>query len=316
MKISDLDPKDMVLFANVVETHSLSAASRLTLRPKATISRAIVRLEKQLGARLLERSVRQVTVTEAGRVVYGYAVKVAQAVEDAEIAVSALNGQVQGTLRIGCSLTLGKILLKPLVPAFAACHPDLQVQVELTNRTIDLLEEGFDVILKIGPLEDSSLIAKELACLSYGVFASPNYLRSLPPVLIPSDLVNRAVIDNFCGKKQNIWDFSRGDQKISVKVFPRFDFNDAIMRRDALINGAGIGMVPHHLCMEYLKSGALVQLLDQWTSLRWARIYVVWPSRLYLTPKVRAFLDYVSMHIAELIPHSTSNSDLNSDSYS
>ncbi|MBO9352905.1 LysR family transcriptional regulator [Bordetella petrii] len=301
MKLSVVDPKDILVFAAVVEAGTMTAASRVTAKPKASISRAIARLESQLQVRLLERSARTIVVTEAGHLLYEYATRLSQELHDAEAAVTALNGRVQGTLRIGCSLTIGQIFMNPLLPEFVAGYPDLHVKLELTNRTIDLIEEGLDVVLRIGPMGDSSLVAKRLGTLAYGVYASPSYLASRPAVRHPLDLDSLAVVDNFYGKPSAIWEFERRGELQRVKVRPRLDFNDAIMRRDALIRGAGIGLVPHHLCVQAIRAGKLANPMEEWKSTREVDIFAVWPGRQFMTPRLRAFIEFLARRVPCLI---------------
>jgi LysR family transcriptional regulator for bpeEF and oprC len=299
--MSNFDPSDMLLFAKVVELHSLSAASRLTSRPKATISRAITRLEAALDARLLERSARKTTVTEAGRVFYEYCQRVGLAIEEAEGAVGELQGKVQGTLKVGSSVTIGQTLLAVLIPDFVAAYPGLVIKLELTNRNIDLVEEGFDVVLKAGPLADSSMIAKDLGVLSYGIFASPDHLAEAATIERPADLARAPVVDNFEGKETVAWELRRGEEMASVLVRPRLDFNDAFMRREAVLKGAGIGLIPNWICREALAAGHLVRVLPDWTSARFVRVHAIWPSRLHPTPRLRAFLDYLAENMPKLL---------------
>lgn len=299
--MSNFDPSDMLLFAKVVELHSLSAAARLTARPKATISRAITRLEAALNARLLVRSTRKTTVTEAGRVFYEYCLRVGSAIEEAEVAVGELQGKVQGTLKVGSSVTIGQTLLATLIPGFIAIHPELRIKLELTNRNIDLVEEGFDAVLKAGPLADSSMVAKDLGVLSYGIFASPAHLAAVGPIVQPADLARAPVVDNFLGKESVTWGLHRAGETASVQVGPRMDFNDAFMRREAVIKGAGIGLIPNWICKDALATGQLVKVLPEWTSDRFVRVYAVWSSRLYPTPRLRAFLDYLAENMPKLL---------------
>jgi DNA-binding transcriptional LysR family regulator len=295
------DPKDMLLFAKVVELSSLSAASRLTSKPKATISRAITRLENTLNARLLERSARRTTVTQAGHVFYAYCVRVSSVIDEAQTAIGELQGKVHGLLKVGSSLTIGKTLLAALIPDFVALHPDLRIKLELTNRNIDVAEEGFDVVLKAGPLAHSSMVAKDLGAVRYGIFASPQYLAHADPIERPADLARTPVIDNLLGREAAEWELRRGDETVSVKVGPRLDFNDAIMRRDAVIKGAGIGLIPNWICKDALATGQLVKVLPDWSSARFVRVYAIWPSRLYPTPRLRAFVEYLNEHIPVLL---------------
>lgn len=300
--MTEFDPLDMSLFAKVVELGSLSAASRYTGRPKATLSRAMDRLEHKLEARLLDRSARRTTATEAGKVFYEYCRRVSAVIEEAQDAVGALQGNVCGILKVGSSLTIGQTLLNRLVPQFVACHAELRVELELTNRNIDVVEEGFDVVLRAGPLRDSNLVSRQLASLEYGVFSSPAYLSSHEPLLHPSNLQDALVVDNFTGRSCSDWGFvGPAGECMTVSVRPRLDFNDATMRREALIAGAGIGRVPRWICKPALNAGVLVEVLPGWTCDRVVHVYALWPSRRYPTPRLRAFLEHLSEHLPALL---------------
>jgi DNA-binding transcriptional LysR family regulator len=221
--------------------------------------------------------------------------------EEAEGAVGELQGKVQGTLKIGSSVTIGQTLLAALIPDFVAAYPGLAIKLELTNRNIDLVEEGFDVVLKAGPLADSSMIAKDLGVLSYGIFASPAHLAEAALIERPADLARAPVVDNFEGKETVAWELRRGEEMASVLVRPRLDFNDAFMRREAVLKGAGIGLIPNWICREALAAGHLVRVLPDWTSARFVRVHAIWPSRLHPTPRLRAFLDYLAENMPKLL---------------
>lgn len=295
------DPKDMLLFARVVELGSLSAASRITGKPKASVSRAITRLEDALGVRLLERGARRSAVTEAGRLFHAYCERIAQTMDDAQSAMDDWQGRVGGLLKVASSVTIGQALLTVLVPRFLGIHPDLRIQLEVTNRHVDLVEEGFDVAFKAGPLKDSALIARNLGKLTYGVFASPDVMSRLGPIRRPADLAQQKVVDNFTGRDSVLWRFIRGSRIDTVRVRATLDFNDALMRKEALIQGAGIGLVPEWICRDALATGQLVRVLPAWTCDRAVRVYAVWPRRHHPAPRLRALLDFVADEMPRLI---------------
>lgn len=302
--MSQYNPKDLLLFAKVVELQSLSAAARETAVPKATLSRAISRLEAALDVRLLDRSSRRTAVTEAGRLLFEYCIRVRSALDEAESAIGELRGTVRGTLRVAATVTIGQALLPSLLPAFLSRYPAVRVRLELTNRSIeDPAREGFDVVLKPGPLADSSLVARELGAMRYGLFANPDWLARQPRIERPADVESLAVIDNFDGRESLAWELRRGDEVERVKVAALLDSNDALVRREAATRGAGLGCVPKWICSEAVESGQLMEVLPQWQLSRVVQVFAVWPSRRFAMPRLRAFLD----HLSERLPPMLSN---------
>lgn len=171
--MNDLDPKLLVLFAKVVRLNSISRAARLLSIPKATISRSLTRLEDALGSRLFERSSRGMRLTEAGERIARHGQRVVEEIEEAKAAIGATQTAMSGQLRIATPLTFGRSLLSPVLPRFLARHPQLHVEVELTNRRVDPSEENFDLVVRLGPLADTSLVAKPLGIVNFAACASP-----------------------------------------------------------------------------------------------------------------------------------------------
>jgi DNA-binding transcriptional LysR family regulator len=299
--MSKFDPRDMQLFASVVDAGSQSAASRATNVPKSTISRCIARLERQLQATLIDRSAHAFTITEAGHLFHGYCRQVRLAIEDAEAAVDDLQGHVRGTLRIGASVTVGQTLLSHLLPEFVARHSGLRIALELTNRALEPRPEGFDVVIKAGAPPDARVVARTLGEVRYGIYASPAYLKTFGLPSTPEDLDGAHVVDNFEGNASMSWWLRSGNARKELRVQSRLDFNDAIMRRDVVMRGAGIGMLPDSICREALRSNTLVAVLPEWAPERAATVYAIWPGRSHMTSRLRVFLDFLTQHAPRIL---------------
>jgi len=240
-RMNDLDPKLLVLFAKVVRLNGVSRAARVLSMPKATISRGLSRLEESLGARLFERSSRGMRLTKSGERIYLHCQRVAEEVEEAKAAIGSTQNAISDQLRIASPLTFGRSLLSPVLPRFLTRHPQLRVEVELTNRRVDPAEENFDLVIRLGPLADSALVAKPLGAVHFAVCASPCYLKSRAAIERPEDLSRHAVIDLFDGAERRNWAFTRDGEEVKVEVVRRLDTNDPIMRREAAVAGLGIG---------------------------------------------------------------------------
>jgi LysR family transcriptional regulator, regulator for bpeEF and oprC len=291
------DPNDMLLFAKVAELHGISAAARALGRPKATLSRAIVRLETALNARLLERSSRQVVLTQSGRIFLAHCQRVSDEVGAAEARVGEFQGSVRGLLRVAVPITFGRAQLSPMLPKLLRKYPELRVEIRLTDRAFDPIDDGFDVVGRPGPLGASSLMSRELGRSAYGIYASPNYLATHAPIAHPQDLAAHAVVDSAEGDDSTVWSFECRGQRQDVRVVPRLDSNDAVMRRDAAIEGLGIALVPSSICADAVRSSRLREVLTEWKPMRSATVYALWPSRRHVTPRLRAFLDFLTEEI-------------------
>ena len=291
------DPKQLMLFARVIDLGGIRTAARALSIPKSTISRAITQLEARLGARLLQRSPGKIALTELGEILLQHCRRVAQEVEEAEAAVVQLQDVARGRLRIAAPVTFGRSLLSPVLSGFLQRYPEVCMELELTNRKVDPAEEGFNFVIRLGPLDDSSLIAKDLGALHFALCASPRYLKRCRPIDHPSDLESHSIIDFFGGAERHVWTFLRNNETVKVEVKPRIDANDPMVRRDAAVAGLGIALLPIWLFRSEVRAKRLTMLLREWQPAVSTRIYALYPSRRNLTPKSRAFLSFLEQEI-------------------
>lgn len=285
MELSHLDT-----FVKVVQTGSFTRAAEQLHTQKAHVSRVVSQLEAELGVRLLERTTRSLSLTEIGREFFERAVGILGAADDARRAVQQAQGEPRGTLRLSCGVEFGMLAVNRWVRDYLLRHPDVNVDLEMTGRVVDLVHEGFDLAVRVGPLADSTLAARKLGDLHYGLFAAPGYLRRHPPPRQPGDLAQHALIRFSGSRLRLVWTFTRGADTQRVEPVARLNANNSFAVRDAAVDALGIAQLPLLLAQPEVDAGRLVPVLAEW-QLPSAPVHAVFASARYLTPKVRAFID-------------------------
>lgn len=288
----------MRLFAAIVGAGSLSeAARRLGLSP-ATVSRRVDALERGMGVPLLRRSTRSLRMTEAGELFLRRAEAILDEIGQLRDAVLQLDASPRGTLRVSAPLPLGRLRIAPALPAFLRQHPDLRVDLTLTDRFVDVLDEGIDVAVRIGTLPDSSLIARRLGDHGRAVCAAPAYLQGQEAPRAPADLEAHACLIYAFHQGEQVWRFRTPGSAAAqeVRVTGPFRTNDAETLQAAVVGGLGIGLLPLWMIRDDLDSGRLVPLLGRFeasTTGFGAAIHAVYPPGRRLSAKVRAFVDFL-----------------------
>jgi LysR family transcriptional regulator for bpeEF and oprC len=285
MELSHLDT-----FVKVVQTGSFTRAAEQLHTQKAHVSRVVSQLEAELGVRLLERTTRSLSLTEIGREFFERAVGILGAADDARRAVQQAQGEPRGTLRLSCGVEFGMLAVNRWVRDYLLRHPDVHVDLEMTGRVVDIVHEGFDLAVRVGPLADSTLAARKLGELRYGLFAAPGYLRRHPPPRQPGDLAQHALIRFSGSRLRLVWTFTRGADTQRVEPVARLNANNSFAVRDAAVDALGIAQLPLLLAQPEVDTGRLVPVLADW-QLPSAPVHAVFASARYLTPKVRAFID-------------------------
>jgi LysR family transcriptional regulator, regulator for bpeEF and oprC len=285
MELSHLDT-----FVKVVQTGSFTRAAEQLHSQKAHVSRVVSQLEAGLGVRLLERTTRSLSLTEVGREFFERAVGILGAAEDARRAVQQAQGEPRGTLRLTCGVEFGLLAVNSWVRDYLRRHPGVNVDLEMTGRVVDIVHEGFDLAVRVGPLADSTLAARKLGDLHYGLFAAPGYLRRQPAPTQPQHLVQHALI-RFSGSRLRMaWTLTRGDDTHRIEPAARLNANNSFAVRDAALDGLGIAQLPLLLAQPEVEAGRLSPVMADW-ALPTAPVHAVFASARYLTPKVRAFID-------------------------
>jgi LysR family transcriptional regulator AphB len=292
------DLNDMALFALVVETGSFTAAAARAGLPKSTVSRRLARLEERLGVRLIERSTRRLRVTEAGEAYRAHCQRILEEADRAEQTVQALLGAPRGPLRLTASVSVGQCLLAPVLGLFLARYPDIEVHLELTNRRVDLLAEQFDLALRIGPLEDTRLVARTLGDTRLRLCASPDYLARAGVPETPADLARHATLAmRDVALRTDRWTLIGPDGISRPSLRPRAVVNDFMILHQLALAGQGIVCLPTFVGGEDLAAGRLVPVLPAWTG-PGKPLSAVYPSARGATPKLRALLE----HLAQTLP--------------
>ncbi len=290
------DLNELAVFTYVVEHGGFTAAAEASELPKSNISRRIASLEKRLGVRLLERTTRSVHVTEIGDIYYRHCRRMLDEADDADLYVEQAMENPRGTLRVSATVNVGQHLIAPMTAEFMARYPEVQFELVWTNRLIDVIDEGFDLTIRIGALQDSSLVARCLGQWSLIPYASAEYLKARGLPQKPEDLRDHDCLVMSDMRGSNQWTLSAGNITEQVVINPRASVNDFDTLRRMVADGGGIAILP-----SYMQFGdyhnRLVRVLDDWTG-RLTELHAIFPSRRGATPKVRAFLDFLTVRLA------------------
>ena len=281
----------METFARVVESGSFSHAARdLHMTPSA-VSKMIGRLEDRLGVRLLSRTTRKLSLTEEGRAFYQRVTPMLAEVEEAEETVSLSTAEARGVLKVNSSTAFGQYQIVPLIPAMLEKYPSLQVQLTMTDSIVNLVEEGFDVSVRIGTLTDSSLIARKLGVAHRVLVAAPSYIERHGAPTCPEDLKDHECLKLSIPTSLNKWEFTTADGPRTVEVKGRFEADNAIALHEAALAGIGLFRAASFVVGDDIKAGRLIPVLDTFEISDDPGIFAVWPHNRNLSAKVRAFVD-------------------------
>lgn len=289
MERSRPDFGELVVFARVVQGGSFTAAARALGIPKSTVSRKVAALEERLGARLLQRTTRKLSLTDVGRLYHQHGERAVAEMEAAELAVSEQQDRPRGLLRI--SAPLGLAWLGSLVASFLRRYPEVRVEMSCTDRVVDLVEEGFDVAIRAGRLADSSLIARPLATLRRLAVASPAYLDARGTPREPDDLRRHDCIVFGSGRERNRWRLEGRGGSVEVEVPARCTTNDLDLVGEAASAGLGIALLQDDRCMADLRARRLRRVLPGWSS-PGVPLQAVYPSSRHVSPKLEAFVEH------------------------
>jgi len=281
----------MAVFAQVVEHKSFSAAATELRLSKSAVSKQIARLEDELGLRLLNRTTRKLALTDAGRTFYEHCARLVAEAEEAERAVVSLQAGPRGVLRVNAPMSFGVQHLAPVIPEFIARYPAVRVDMDFTDRFVDLIDEGYDLAIRIGELVDSSLVARRIAPARRIICASPGYLAKFGIPRHPRELSNHRCLLYSYLVTADEWRFRGAEGSFAVKVDGPFRANngEALMR--AALGDLGLILTPTFMVGRELAEGRLVPVLLDWCDDASA-LHAVFPHRRHLSATVRAFVDY------------------------
>ncbi len=287
--MEQFDLNEIAIFVKVVDAGSFTGAAKSLGLPKSTVSRKITQLEERLAVRLLQRTTRTLSLTDTGSAYYQQCSRIISDVQEANIAVTEMQSKPVGTLRITAPVLFGSLVLSDLIADFLQRNPGIQIDMVLTDQSLDLIQEGIDVAFRVGVLADSSLIARPLGAVNMITCASPAYIEEHGKATHPEELKQHHTLG--WGQSLNSWDFDSPEQ-MSIDLKARVKVNDAFSLRKLAINGLGIARLPAFLCADDIKSGELQPMLCDW-SYRSSPIHALYPSNRHLSVKVRSFVDYI-----------------------
>lgn len=284
-----IDLAEMRTFVAVVTEGSFTAAAHRLDTDKARVSRVVQRMEEKLGAQLLHRSTRRLSVTEVGRDYFQRATSILSAAEAAEAAVAQQTEQPKGRLKITAGAEFGTSRVDSWIAEFLKTAPAVTVEAEYTNRLVDIIHEGVDVAIRIGDLPDSDLSARRLGEVRYGLYASPDYLRRAPPVREIASLADHDLIMH-APRGRPSWTLIDGARTERIDQSPRCAINNIIGATNMALAGLGIAQLPEYIAEPHVKHGALERVLYDWARTP-APVHAVFASSRYMDPKVRRFVD-------------------------
>jgi LysR family transcriptional regulator for bpeEF and oprC len=289
------DLNDTLIFVNVVESGSFTSAARTLGLPKTTVSRKLRELENRLGARLLNRTTRRLALTEAGTVYFEHCKRISGQLEEAESAVHQLEGSPRGWLRITAPYTLAETVLTPMLVEFRQAYPEVHLDIVLSNDVLDLLENKIDVALRVGPLADSTFVARRLAVYTHQVYASEGYLERYGEPVVPEDLQHhRALVNpNQRRGQRYCWQLHDGEREEEFEVKPVLVANDPFVGLAMLGADQGLMLANEVMVKSCMKFTNVRRVLAAWTGTD-MELHALFQRGPVLSPKVRAFVDFMA----------------------
>ena len=286
-------PSQMVLFAKVVENGSFSAAARSMGQTPSAVSKQIGRLENRLGVRLLNRARQGITLTDEGRAFYERCAEVAANISEAEAMVVSMTAHPQGELRVAATVAFAKAHLLPILPAFLERNPDLRLSLEVTDRSVDIVEERIDVAIRFSEqIDDPDVVARKLAPNRRVICAAPAYLERFGTPETPEDLSRHNCLRLSTVARWNDWHFGDPEEKGTVRLDGNFEANSADAIYHATLAGLGVARLSTYLVGGDICAGRLVRLLPDYVD-ESSDIVAIYADRRNLAPKIRAFVDYL-----------------------
>lgn len=297
------DLNSLTLFARVVEAHSFSEAARRLKTPVSTISRRIAELEEQLGVRLLERTTRQLRLTDVGSEVLEHAQRGAELSEAVDNIVTNHHTELSGTLRLSAPPSISDSLLAPIVNRFQASHPQVRVQISITERTVDHIAEGIDLAFRVDPVEEQGSAARKLLTYRHQLVANPAYLMRHRAPRQPRDLLRHKLLAFSRGLPRYSWTFTRptGTERETITFDPYLAMNDYAGLAAALLAGVGIGDLPPLVQPRHVAKGRLVEIMPNWR-FRTFELTLVLLGRRFVPRPARVFADFAAEIAPKLFP--------------
>lgn len=292
-----IDLNELQFFVQVSRAQSFTLAAKQLGAPKSSVSRAVLRLESRLGLRLIERTTRNLSLTEAGELYLERCERMLEEAEQADLLMGALQAKPRGRLRVGAPVMFARAILAPILGDFLALYPELRLHLQITTGQPSPGEKGLDLVIRTGPLEDSGLLMKPLMGVRLGIYASPKYLKHKALPESPADLKKHSCVTTNCGthtevSESIVWRLRRGSDLQEVKVDPRASAPDPVINHQLALAGVGVVLLSQAAAGSDVERGRLLRLLPEWEP-EPVELFALYPSRLNSSPKVRAFLEFL-----------------------
>ncbi len=286
----------MAIFARVVEAGSFAEAARRLGTSRSSVSKAVAKLEKSLGAHLLNRTTRHLSLTEIGAAVSEHCTRMLEEATEAEQLVGSLSTEARGVLRVSASVAFGTLHVAPALATFLSHHPELKIDLSITDRWVNLAEEGYDVAIHVTGDPQPNLVARPLAPVRRRLCATPAYFRRKGIPRTPPDLVGHDCLDYTRSGEPGLWRFTGPAGEISVPVSGPLRVDDDEALSQAVLGGLGVGLLPTFIIGKDLQSGSLQAVLSEYIPVE-RQVYAMYLPTRHLPNKVRVFIDFMVAHI-------------------
>lgn len=295
------DLNDLYFFTQVVEQGGFTAAGRALGIPKSRLSRRIALLEERLGVRLLQRSSRNFMVTDIGQIYLRHCQAMLAEAQAAQDAIDHIQAEPRGQIRVSCPIALAQTLMASLIGEFMVAYPQVSIFMDVTNRRVDVIEEGFDIALRVRTvLEDSALAMRWFGHSRISLLGSPVLLERIGPPAHPNDLARFPSLGMPMSSGKYVWHLQGPEkERCNIEYAPRLLADDFNVLRKAAVAGVGLAALPEYLCREELLSRALIRVLPHWAFPQ-SNLHAVFPSRRGLVPAVRCFIDFLAKRLPEV----------------
>lgn len=292
---------EMMTFVKVVETRSFSAAAKQLGSSKSLVSKQVSQLETGLGVRLLHRTTRSLGLTEIGTAFYEHCSRIEQQIGAALETVKQLQAEPRGILKLTSPVIFASLHLAPLLRSFQRRYPQVEIELNACDRAVDLVEEGYDLALRISADPAPGMVARQVAPMNWVICAAPAYLEKHGTPATPQDLLqHNCLAYQGLPAKRGGWRFKVGHREVSIPVTGNCRVNNQDVLHDMALDGAGIAMFPSYAVYEELKSGQLVEVLAGQRTYADQALYVMYMPHRYMQPKVRVFIDHLFEHFGEV----------------
>jgi DNA-binding transcriptional LysR family regulator len=283
----------MVTFARVVKAGSFAGAAKRLGMTSSVASKHVAKLEKALGVRLLNRSTRKLSLTEAGAAYYEHCARIVEEVDSAQTTIAQLQAAPRGQLKVTAPVTFANTRLGPILREFFTRYPDIQVDLNASNRVVDLAEEGFDVAIRIARTLPPNVVARELRPVHWHLCGSPEYLAREGEPTHPANLTRHNCLTFPTAAPGTVWHFVRGSERVEVPVHGSLQSNMVEALHDLVLAGTGLTLLPGYIAGKDIREGKLRAVLADW-QIEWgSSLYAVYLPTRYLAPKVRVFVDFL-----------------------